>query len=57
MSEERWDMHTKVPLPTEKLQVMQQNLGNSEKEVALCKTVYSMYCFQDAFFMQHMTYS
>lgn len=28
---------------------MQQNLGNSEREVVLCKAIYSMYFFQDAF--------
>lgn len=43
VSEERWAMRTKVLLPIEKLQIMQQNLVNSESEVGLCKEVYSMF--------------
>lgn len=57
LSEERWDMHTKVLLPIEKLQIMQQNLENLERELGLCKEIHSMYLFQDPFFMQLQTCS
>lgn len=36
-------MHGKVLLPTEKLQVRQQNMGNSEGEVELCVKPYTVW--------------
>lgn len=57
MSEERWDVHTKVLLPIQKLQVIQHNLGNSNRKGGPCKAVYSMCLFQDIFLMQHQTCS